>query len=195
MEFKMIRSLIFSLIFLFVTNIGFTQQEINFSNDTKFFVDGTSTLHDWTIESKQITGKIITADDNSAKIKSVQLSLKVESLKSGKSGMDSRMHDAFDTKKNPEISFTSTEVTLNSDYKSGIAKGQLTMAGSTRAVEIPFTIEAKGNNWVFSGFSDLLMTNFDMRPPTAVMGTIRAGDAVTVRFQVVTRQPEFAKAL
>jgi polyisoprenoid-binding protein YceI len=191
----MIRSLFFSLIFLFVTNVGFAQQEISFSSDTKFFVDGTSTLHDWTVESNQIIGKITTADDNSAKITSVQLSLKVESLKSGKSGMDSRMHSAFEPKKNPEISFTSTEVTLNSDYKGGVAKGQLTMAGSTRAVEIPFTIESVGNNWKFVGFSDLKMTNFEMSPPTAVMGTIRAGDDVKVRFEVVTRQPEFAKAL
>lgn len=109
--------------------------------------------------------------------------------------MDSRMHSAFDSKKNPEISFKSTEVTLNDDLKGGVAKGQLTMAGSTRTVEIPFTIESVGNNWKFVGLSGLKMTNFDMSPPTAVMGTIRAGDDVTVRFEVVTRQPEFAKAL
>lgn len=191
----MIRSLLFSFIFLFATNTGFAQQEINFSSETKFYVDGTSTIHDWTIESNQIIGKIITADNNSAKIKSVQLSLKVESLKSGKSGMDSRIHSAFDSKKHPDISFRSTEVTLNDDLKGGVAKGQLTMAGSTRTVEIPFAIESVGNNWKFVGLSGLKMTNFDMSPPTAVMGTIRSGDDVTVRFEVVTRQPEFAKAL
>lgn len=190
----MIRSLLFGLIFIFTANAGFAQQEINFSSDTKFFVDGTSTLHDWTVESNQITGKIVTANGNAAKIESVQLTLKVESLKSGKSGMDSRMHDAFDTKKNPDISFTSSNVTLNSDLKGGVAKGQLAMGGATREIEIPFTIETVSGNWKFSGSSDLVMTNFDMKPPTAMMGTIRAGDAVTVRFEVKTRQPEFAKA-
>jgi len=188
------RSLLFGLIFIFTASAGFSQQEINFSNDTKFFVDGTSTLHDWTVESNQITGKVVTASGNTAKIESVHLSLKVESLKSGKSGMDSRMHNAFDTKKNPDILFTSNNVTLNGDLSGGTAKGQLSMAGSVREIEIPFTIEKVSGNWKFIGSSDLLMTTFDMSPPTAVMGTIRSGDAVTVRFEVMTRQPEFAKA-
>lgn len=190
----MIRTLLLSLILLLASGTVFAQQEITFSNTTKFFVDGTSTLHDWTVESGQVTGKLVVADDNASAIKSVQLSLKVESLQSGKSGMDKRMHDAFDTKKNPNISFESSKVTLNSDKTGGVATGKLTMAGATKEVEIPFTLTSEDGIWKFTGSADLLMTTFEMKPPTAMLGTVRSGDAVTVRFEVLTSQPEFSKA-
>lgn len=186
----MYRTLLFSLL-LFITGTVSAQQELTFNNNTRFFVDGTSTLHDWTIESDKITGKVVMSETGQ-KITSVELSLPVESLKSGKSGMDRRVYDAFDTKKNPTISFTSSTITLSDDGKEGVAKGKLTFAGATRDAEIPFSIAADGSNWKFTGSVDLKMTSFNMSPPTAMMGTVRAGDDVTVRFEVVTRKPTIA---
>ncbi len=187
----MLRSILFSFL-IFATGIA-NSQELTFNADTKFFVDGTSTVHDWTIESNTISGKL-TADEISKQITSVSLNLEVETLESGKNGMDKKVYSAFDTKKNPSISFESNSVTSASDGKSGVAKGSLTMAGRTTAVDVPFTLDDTSGNWVFSGEVTMLMTTFDMKPPTAVFGTIKAGDEVIVRFQVVTAKPAFAKA-
>lgn len=188
----MFRSLLITLLF-FTAGIVQAQQELTFNSSTKFFVDGTSTLHDWTIESNKITGKLV-ADESTGAVKSVTLSLPVESLESGKSGMDSRVYSAFDSKKNPTISFQSTNVTMAADGKSGVAKGKLTMAGATRDIDVPFTVDSSSGDWKFIGAVDMLMTTFDMKPPTAMMGTVRAGDAVKVRFEVVTRKPAVAMA-
>ena len=68
------------------------------------------------------------------------------------------------------------------------------MAGTTKAVEVPFTLDDTSGNWVFTGEVTMLMTTFEMKPPTAVFGTIKAGDEVKVRFEVVTAKPAFAKA-
>ena len=187
----MLRSILFSFL-IFAAGIA-NAQELTFNTDTKFFVDGTSTVHDWTIESNSISGKLI-ADEASKKITAVSLNLEVESLESGKGGMDKKVYDAFDTKKNPTISFESNSVTLAADGKSGVAKGNLSMAGTTKAVEVPFTLDDTSGNWVFTGEVTMLMTTFEMKPPTAVFGTIKAGDEVKVRFEVVTAKPAFAKA-
>lgn len=187
----MLRSILFSFLFLAAGIVN--AQELTFNSNTKFFVDGTSTVHDWTIESNTITGKL-TADETSKQITAVSLNLNVETLESGKGGMDKKVYEAFDSKKNPTISFQSNSVTLAADGKSGVAKGNLSMAGSSKAVEVPFTVSDASGNWVFTGEVTMLMTTFDMKPPTAVFGTIKAGDEVKVRFEVVTAKPAFAKA-
>jgi polyisoprenoid-binding protein YceI len=185
------RSILLS-IFILVAGFAQAQQSLVFNNTTKFYVDGTSTIHDWTIESNEITGKL--AVDASGAVSSVELNLKAESLKSGKSGMDKKVYEAFDTKKNPGILFKSSAVTMNADNKGGVAKGTLSMGGATGQIEVPFTLDSSSGNWVFNGKVDMLMTTFKMAPPTAMLGTIKAGDQVTVRFEVVTSKPEVAKA-
>ena len=187
----MLRSILFSFL-IFAAGIV-NAQELTFNTNTKFFVDGTSTVHDWTIESNTITGKLVT-DEASKQITSVSLQLPVESLKSGKNGMDKKVYDAFDEKKNPMITFKSSSIYIQDDGTIGVATGELTMAGSTQRVEVPFTVDDTSGNWIFTGEVTLLTTTFDMKPPTAVFGTIKAGDEVKVRFEVVTAKPAFAKA-
>src|SRR5688500_18429853 len=72
-------------------------------------VDGTSTLHDWTVKSPTIAGhitfKIDVADDAPVgEVKeaivsnpdaSADVSIEAKSLKSGKKDMDKKMHDAL----------------------------------------------------------------------------------------------------
>lgn len=185
------RSILLS-IFILIAGFAQAQQELVFNNTTKFFVDGTSTIHDWTIESNEVVGKLNV--NASGAVTSVELNMKAESLKSGKSGMDKKVYEAFDTKKNPSIAFKSTSITMNPDGKGGVAKGNLTMAGSTGVVDVPFSLDSSTGNWVFTGEVSMLMTTFKMSPPTAMLGTIKAGDEVKVRFEVVTSKPEVAKA-
>ncbi len=185
------RSILLS-IFILIAGFAQAQQNLVFNNTTKFFVDGTSSIHDWTIESNEVDGKLNV--DATGSVTSVELTMKAESLKSGKSGMDKKVYEAFDTKKNPSIAFKSTDITMNPDGNGGITKGTLTMAGSTGTVEVPFTLDSSSGNWVFTGEVVMLMTTFDMSPPTAMFGTIKSGDEVKVRFEVVTSKPGVAKA-
>jgi polyisoprenoid-binding protein YceI len=185
------RSILLS-VFILIAGFAQAQQELVFSNTTKFFVDGTSTIHDWTVESNEVIGKL--SVNASGAVTSVEVNMKAESLKSGKSAMDKKVYEAFDTKKNPNIAFKSTAITMNADGKSGVAKGNLTMAGASSVVDVPFKLDSNTSNWVFTGEVSMLMTTFKMAPPTAMLGTIKAGDEVKVRFEVVTNKPSVAKA-
>ncbi|MCH8494388.1 MAG: YceI family protein [Balneolales bacterium] len=190
---QQVLKLTFLLSFLLSAGLVFAQsaQEVTLDRNTTMYVDGTSTLHDWTVESKSATGVLVMQEDG---IASVSVQVPVRSLESGKSGMDRRMYDALESRNHDTITFTSNEITLADDNRSGVAKGQLTIAGQTRDHEVPFTLTGEGNSWKFTGSSEFTMSKFDIDPPTAVMGTIRTGDEIVVRFEIATRKPQFTSA-
>lgn len=164
------------------------KQEIKIDNRTTLWVDGTSTLHDWTVESGAATGAIAV---NKEGIQMVFVQVASETLQSGKSGMDRRMYEALETRRHRHVTFTSEKIELNADRTGGVAIGELTIAGQTRTHEVPFTIERSGSDWTFNGSTAFTMSSFGITPPTAVMGTVRTGDEITVRFKISTARPIF----
>jgi polyisoprenoid-binding protein YceI len=187
-----IKTILTALLLTFaVTSVFAQSQELKVDNSAMFWVDGTSTLHDWTVESNKATGIINVTDET---IASVWVQVAANSLESGKSGMDRRMYDALDSRNNNQIRFESSSIELNDDKMGGVAKGQLTIAGQKRDHEVPFTLNNANGNWTFSGSTTFTMSKFDIDPPTAVMGTIRTGDEITVRFEIKTDRPQIVRA-
>lgn len=189
---RIISALLFIVIF---SGSSFLQaqsaQEIRLDQNAVFFVDGTSTLHDWTVESDKATGIIKLTEST---IESVTVQVPAQSLESGKSGMDRRMHDALNVRRHNQITFTSNQITLNESKSGGVAAGELTIAGKKQPFEVSFVVEENGSSWKFTGSSTFKMSQFDVDPPTAVMGTIRSGDEVTVRFEINSSKPLFVRA-
>ena len=69
------------------------------------------------------------------------------------------------------------------------ANGQLTIHGTSRAQRVTAEGRAVGNGqYRFTGSVPVTMSQFGVDPPTALLGTLRTGDGVTVRFDMtVTR--------
>lgn len=158
--------------------------------ESKLVVDGTSNLHDWTIEAKAMSGKAsvtIEAGDLKA-LKSLDFSVEVEQLKSGKSGMDKNTFKALKSTSHKNISFKLVKVvkmTTVSDNNYTIeTQGDLTIAGATKRINQTFTVKLIGKKMVFSGKQKLDMTVYGVEPPKALMGTIKTGKDVTVDFKV-----------
>ncbi len=66
----------------------------------------------------------------------------------------------FDVKKYPRISFRSTEIEKKGE--GFVAKGELTMKGVTKAVEIPFTFKPSGNAGEFDGTLTINRAEFNV---------------------------------
>jgi len=164
-------------------------------------VAGTSTLHNWTVASATINGTATFAGHFSATrppaIRSIQLVIPVNTLKSTEgSGMDNTMYDALKMKQNPNITYALDSATLASgpskdDPKYHYnAQGRLTIAGWLRYVSLKLDVEpADGGMLTISTQTPLKMTDFGMKPPTAMLGTIKSGDDVTVKvtWQLATK--------
>lgn len=155
-------------------------------------VNGSSSLHDWksTITKIEFKGSLKTEGNALKSIKDVEIKIPVESIKSDEGKiMDHKTFEAFDSHKNPYIIYTLSNAQIKSDADQIIiieASGKLTMSGTTR----PITLTSKGkvlpNGDVQLSISKKLkMTDFKIVPPTAVLGTIKVGDEITVNFDLV----------
>ncbi len=165
------------------TTFGLTQ-------GSKLWIEGNSTLHAWesTATSLDAAASVDAASlsDAIAKQTPIKLTLTVPvaGMKSEHSGLDKNLRKALQADKNPNIVFTMSA--YQEDSKSGTisADGQLTVAGVTKPETITAKLAAKDGRLVLDGQQPLLMTDFEVTPPTAMMGTIKADDHIVVKFHV-----------
>ena len=151
---------------------------------------GTSSVHDWESSTDQINGDMVLATDGKSgkQIQSLVVKVPVKSIKSGKGLMDSKTYDAFESDKNPLITFQMTEVSsvklTGKDVETTVS-GNITMAGMTKKISIKSTgkVLADGS-FQFKGSVPLKLSEFKMKSPTAMMGMLKTGDAVTINFDV-----------
>jgi hypothetical protein len=164
--------------------LSYAQHVYRPSADGVIKVEGTSSLHDWTSESSTLSGnaKIQISEGQIKHLENVKLVVPVNSIKSGKSMMDKNTYTALKDKKFPEITFSvrSFENGKPGELK---VKGDLSIAGVTRNIEMPVKYEIISEKKVnFSGNTKIKMTDFNIDPPTAMMGTVKTGDEITITF-------------
>ena len=149
-------------------------------NSSKMSILGTSTLHDWESVVENFT---VTASIKDGNLVDVKLDVVVKSIKSGKGGMDKNTYKAMKEDQFPKIKFSAKELSVSETKLTGT--GQLTIAGKTKSIPVNFSFE-KWNNDTFqvSGQIDLVMSEYGIDPPTAMMGAIKTGDKVTIKFEI-----------
>jgi polyisoprenoid-binding protein YceI len=65
------------------------------------------------------------------------------------------------------------------------AVGTLTIAGQQKAIEMLVkTDRGAGGNAAATGTQAILMTDFGIKPPVFMLGTLRTGNKVTVSFKL-----------
>ena len=170
-------------------------------------IDGTSTIHDWTVEGGIIGGAMeldskFVADPTRAqpgKVPAkVEAIIPVRSLKSGKKAMDDIMHTAMKQQQFPRIEYRLTELTLKETPKSADgpyvfdSKGELAVAGVTNKVAFPVTMTRSGKTMKTAGTTSVKMTSFGIQPPAPkiALGLITTGDDVKLAFEWLTGAPE-----
>ena len=155
----------------------------------KVSVKGTSSLHDWesSVDKLEARGAFSLSGNALSDVKDVVVKIPVKAIKSTKGKMmDNKTWDAFNYEKNPTITFTLSERKINPTKQSLIANGTLTMAGVSKSVELHLVYKIlPGGELQVTGEHKLLMSDFKMEPPTAMMGTIKVGDEIAVGFQII----------
>ena len=150
---------------------------------------GTSTIHDW--ESKVEQPIVDLVVNNAKQIQTLVVKIQVRSIKSGKGLMDTKTYDAFNADKNPTITFQLSEPTplkISGKDVEAVLTGNLTMAGVTKKISFKTTGKITGDNvYKFVGSVPLKMTDYNMKPPTAMLGTMKTGDAITIKFDITVK--------
>ena len=182
-----------SLLFLvFLSAVRGVIAQDNYSLSThQITINGTSNIHNWHEKVEKVSGKGLVKQgaDKGLSIQTLNIIVEVNSIKgSGGSGMDKKAYQAMKADKFPEITFAITDPIANIPYGikafSTTAKGQLTIAGKTKMILMPIKITiSEDKKRLVSGAQQVKMTEYGVDPPTAIMGMLKTGDAVTITFE------------
>lgn len=170
-------------------------QYVSSADSGKVTIDGTSTLHNWTVTGTGLNGKVAAggawkADAGpNVEIKSIDLTIPVNSLKSTEGGgMDNNMYTALKSKQNANITYHLIKASLKTSPSKEDpayhfdAVGQLTVAGAQRPLELDVgVLRGDDGRLTVSTETTLQMTDFGVPPPTAMLGMIKSGNTITVK--------------
>jgi polyisoprenoid-binding protein YceI len=201
------KNLVFALLaaHVIVASAGAQTVRYTATPGSKLKMDGTSTVHDWTVESSLIGGSLewdaaFDAAPKPGKVNAqVQSMILVRSLKSGKSAMDAVMQEAMNAEKHPKIEYKLTELTLKEAPKNPTdpmnfdSKGELTVSGVTKPLTMPVTItRLEGGKLKVTGSAAIKMTDHGIKPPAPAigLGLIKTGDEVKISFDWVTKKAQ-----
>jgi polyisoprenoid-binding protein YceI len=151
---------------------------------------GTSTLHDWTMKGPFESGSadLEIVKNQLKKINSLVLTVKSEALKSDSDGLNENAHEALQAKKYPTISFNlkSLKKVMGKDV---VANGELTVAGTTKAIEVEGKILNIGKDFIrIVGEHTLKMTELNIEPPSVMLGMISSGDEIKITYNVLFKE-------
>ena len=111
-------------------------------------------------------------------------------LTSPREGLDKNMHKALQVTEHPEIAFRLLRIEPTAASTGALrAIGVLRIAGVEREVSFDITSERKGSMLFVQGKLQLLMTDFGIKPPTAMLGMLKTDPKVTVAFETVLTVP------
>ncbi|MBA3901228.1 MAG: YceI family protein [Bacteroidetes bacterium] len=175
---------------IFVLLFAFYFQTEKFTLDESTIrILGTSTLRDWETVSRDAEGEaeLGIRNGNIHAINALTIRVPAESLKSGNRNMDRHTYDALNAEAHPHIIFFFKDVeqiaAVNGTMRIN-AIGDLTVAGVTKAITLTATGSITKSLVTFEGNHFLKMTDFNIEPPTALLGTVKADDEISIQFLV-----------
>ncbi|MBQ0767763.1 MAG: YceI family protein [Bizionia sp.] len=177
----------FFIFFMLIAQIA-VSQNLNLVNaESSLTISGTSSLHDWTIDAKKQSGVLIFKNLEKGEIEKCTLNITVEGLESGKRSMDKNTHKALNSDDYKSITYQLVEIneTLVQSATTYLikTKGDLTISGVKKRIALNFTLTNNGDGVVLEGSKKLKMTDFNIDPPKALLGTITTGDDINIAFK------------
>lgn len=165
-------------------------------------IAGTSNIHAWTASTTKVrvTKSRIAALapganlwDNALKpgvIETFEIVIPAATLASPKGDLDKNMLKALNVAEFPDIAFKLLRFETKADA-AGAARaiGTLKIAGVEKEVALLITTARTGATLTVQGRVDLLMTDYGIAAPKALMGMLKTDPKVTVTFQTVLAVP------
>ena len=157
--------------------------------ESKVFVRGTSSMHDWEVafEKYEVEFFFRHSENGKISISNVKAVFAGASVTSNNTIMTGKTRDALMVREHPEIVFISDgaeNVVRNGGEISGTLNGKLSLRGVSKLIDITFSGNINGDRILLSGSEEVIMTDFGIKPPTALLGTLKTGEKVTVELRL-----------
>jgi len=188
---KHFSTLCISLIISLICGTNIQAQSLKLNPKTfSMTISGTTNVHNFDSKVTQASGELVISDK---KAQSLVIEIPVKGIKSNEGLMDKKTYEAFSADKNPTITFHSTEINNLAVTDNDIAvtvTGNMTIAGVTRKVTLTATGKIiKPGVYEFKGTIPVKLTDYKMKPPTAMLGIMKVGDDVKLKYTVTFEGP------
>lgn len=125
------------------------------------------------------------------------LVIPVADLQSGTKVLDEHLREVLKEKEFPEIRGVVKSYKINGENATGqltvTASVELTIGGVSKVVPVEATLSLEGKTVRVQGEKQVLMTDFNIKPPTLMLGTIKTANAVSIHFNFFLELSETEK--
>lgn len=121
-------------------------------------------------------------------VEAFEIAIPAAKLTSPKEGLDKNMHKALKVQEHPDITFRLLRLEPGA---TGALKaiGNLRIAGVEREVTLALTTRRNDSGLAVKGELRLLMTDYGITPPKAMLGMLKTDPKVTVTFETILAVP------
>ena len=163
-------------------------------------IAGTSNIHEFTASTTDVKltrlvladgvagANLLTAVLNPGSLQAFEIVVKAGSLTSPKEGLDKNMWKALKTNQHPEIVFKLTRLEGRPGALRAI--GLLKIAGVEKEAAFDLRVAANASTITVAGDVPLLMTDYGIAPPKAMLGMLKTDPKITVKFEVMLAAPQ-----
>jgi polyisoprenoid-binding protein YceI len=157
---------------------------------SRITVAGTSNLHDWTVSAEGMRAAVNLPagflDGQPTAAATGSFSLAATALRSEKERMNRLMWEALRAAQHPDLVFDLRSARVKSSAAGAVeleAEGVLTVAGVARPTTLALRVQRQGERLFVKGELPLLMSDFGISPPTALLGALKTGNRVVVAIE------------
>ena len=163
-------------------------------------IAGTSNIHPFTASTTDVRmsrlvlapadADLLPAAAKPGGVEAFDIAIRAASLTSPKEGLDKNMHKALKVAEHQDITFRLARLEAGAAANTLKAVGTLKIAGVER--EVSFTLKAAVNASTITvmGALDLLMTDYGITPPKAMLGMLKTDPKIAVTFEAVFAVPQ-----
>jgi polyisoprenoid-binding protein YceI len=162
-------------------------------------VSGTSNVHPYEastttvkvtrVEVSPAVGEGVAALTRPGAVTAFDIAIPAGTLSSPKDGLDKNMHKALKVPQFADITFSLIRLERAAAANAFRGVGTLTIAGVAREVALDMTIQTSGGALGVKGAVALLMTDYGITPPKAMLGMLKTDPKVTITFETVFSVP------
>lgn len=164
---------------------------------SKLWVSGTSSVRSFECKATEFDATVSTigagtamAIANGSKgVSAVEVTVPSMKLDCGNGTMTDHMRKAIKAKDAPSIAFklSGYELAKSATGTTVDMKGTLTLGGTTKPVSIQALAKAEGGLLHVTGTHALKMTEYGLKPPSLMMGTMKVNENVKVNFDLLLK--------
>lgn len=202
MNYKIVAqvSLFSALLLLCALTATSWAQSYRIAENSSMSIIGSSNVTDWEADVKTIQGQVqlnnLDSSDwseaDASWFERIELSFPVADIDADSRRMNANMHEYLKERSHPEITYVFTEAISLSGSSNpaiqAILSGVVTVGGEALPIEHEVEItKAENGQLIVTGSKALKMTDFNISPPTALLGSVRAVDDIEIVFELYLR--------